>query len=435
MDSRKGEGEPLLPLSATSVDGHMAMEKGSRGGLYQWALGFIGIGSAILYGTVAVSMNFVNKASMQMLPLPNCVMVLQMAATAALLHPLLTAGYLDFPRFSWHKCRRLFWITALYTANVGFALFGLKTLNIPMYNVLKRLTPMIILVVKAVIRRRLPPLQISLSVLLVVAGCVVAGIGDLSFDLWGYLFALMSCLVQAGYLLLVEFQGDEGVGTTELLYYNALTSLPFLLAVVGATGEAGALRGAYAAALAAHGFGALWGTLLSAALMGCLLNYALFLCTVNNSALTTTIVGVIKGVVAVFLGFFLLGGVRFNAVNVAGIALNTLGAIWYTALKYLEKQEKRGAGDKGGPWAHRNQLANAPSSDPLGVTLGAASSANLLGGQGMQLSDVASGPSESAKLSPLPRPPLEAGAGHVVTEGDWSTATGPSRHRKNVGAV
>lgn len=32
-----------------------------------------------------------------------------------------------------------------------------------------------------------------------------------------------------------------------------------------------------------------------------------------------------QGVVAVFLGFFLLGGVKFSAVNVAGISLNTLG--------------------------------------------------------------------------------------------------------------
>ncbi|GFR52718.1 hypothetical protein Agub_g15271, partial [Astrephomene gubernaculifera] len=85
----------------------------------------------------------------------------------------------------------------------------------------------------------------------------------------------------------------------------------------------------------------LWGTLAACALMGCLLNFALFLCTVNNSALTTTIVGVLKGVVAVFLGFFLLGGVRFSAVNVAGIALNTAGAIWYSVIKYREKKSTK----------------------------------------------------------------------------------------------
>ena len=42
--------------------------------------------------------------------------------------------------------------------------------------------------------------------LLVVAGCIVAGIGDLTFDLYGYAYALLSCLCQAAYLLVVEFQ-------------------------------------------------------------------------------------------------------------------------------------------------------------------------------------------------------------------------------------
>lgn len=41
---------------------------------------------------------------------------------------------------------------------------------------------------------------------MVVVGCIVAGVGDLTFDLYGYVFAFLSCLAQAGYLLLVEFQ-------------------------------------------------------------------------------------------------------------------------------------------------------------------------------------------------------------------------------------
>ena len=44
--------------------------------------------------------------------------------------------------------------------------------------------------------------------------------------------ALLSCGLQTGYLLLVERSGAEkGVGTSELLFYNALLSIPFLLTV------------------------------------------------------------------------------------------------------------------------------------------------------------------------------------------------------------
>jgi solute carrier family 35 protein len=45
-----------------------------------------------------------------------------------------------------------------------------------------------------------------MSVSLVVVGCVVAGIGDLSFDGWGYMFAFASVVMQSVYLLLIEFK-------------------------------------------------------------------------------------------------------------------------------------------------------------------------------------------------------------------------------------
>lgn len=39
-------------------------------------------------------------------------------------------------------------------------------------------------------------------------------------------------MLQASYLLLVEKSGaDKGIGSTELLYYNALLSIPFILGV------------------------------------------------------------------------------------------------------------------------------------------------------------------------------------------------------------
>ena len=40
-------------------------------------------------------------------------------------------------------------VTLLYVGNVAFALMSLQNLNIPMYNTLKRMTPVIVLVTKA----------------------------------------------------------------------------------------------------------------------------------------------------------------------------------------------------------------------------------------------------------------------------------------------
>ncbi|KAJ0944594.1 hypothetical protein HanPSC8_Chr03g0118561 [Helianthus annuus] len=74
--------------------------------------------------------------------------------------------------------------------------------------------------------------------------------------------------------------------------------------------------------------------------MGIILNYTMFLCTIVNSALTTTIVGVLKGVGSTTLGFFLLGGVQVHFLNVSGLVINTLGGLWYSLAKYQEKMRR-----------------------------------------------------------------------------------------------
>ncbi|BDA44780.1 UDP-N-acetylglucosamine/UDP-glucose/GDP-mannose transporter [Coccomyxa sp. Obi] len=301
----------------------------------------LALGSAFLYGAAAVSMNFVNKLTLQVFGLANTLLFFQMSAVVLTIVLLKALNIVTFPAVNWQRAWGLAPVTLLYVSNVAFALMGLQNLNIPMYNTLKRLTPVIVLLTKAVQTKKAPPQDIAASVILVVAGCVVAGIGDFSFDLKGYVFALLSCLLQATYLILVEQSGAEkGVGTTELLYYNALLSLPFLIVVVLATGEASEIAPAMATAEMQMGVIPLIVLFLVFSLFGMLLNWSMFLCTMSNSALTTTIVGVLKGAVATLLGFFLLGGVEFHPLNVTGILINTLGGTWYTLIKYQQRQRR-----------------------------------------------------------------------------------------------
>lgn len=48
----------------------------------------VSLASCGLYGGAAISMNFVNKASLRMLPLPHALLLLQMMATLLVLHCL-----------------------------------------------------------------------------------------------------------------------------------------------------------------------------------------------------------------------------------------------------------------------------------------------------------------------------------------------------------
>ena len=44
--------------------------------------------------------------------------------------------------------------------------------------------------------RQAPPWRVSCAVLMVVGGCIIAGAGDLGFDLLGYTLSVGSCMVQ-----------------------------------------------------------------------------------------------------------------------------------------------------------------------------------------------------------------------------------------------
>lgn len=61
---------------------------------------------------------------------------------------------------------------------------------------------------QALWKRSWPKPMLTCSVMLVVVGCIIAGIGDLAFDAWAYAYALSSVVIQALYLLLVEFQAS-----------------------------------------------------------------------------------------------------------------------------------------------------------------------------------------------------------------------------------
>ena len=134
-----------------------------------------------------------------------------------------------------------------------------------------------------------------------------------------------------------------------------------------ADGEIFTWRQAFLQGMAQHGV--LWFpfVVLSCSVVGCLLNYSLFLCTMHNSALTTTIVGVMKGVVAVLLGFF-IDTVAIHPLNVCGVCLNTAGGVWYSVAKYREKQKPM-----------RRSIIASASIEPLSLMAGSTGSGVGLG--------------------------------------------------------
>ncbi|XP_030947694.1 UDP-galactose/UDP-glucose transporter 7 [Quercus lobata] len=299
---------------------------------------FLSLSAAISYGIASMAMVFINKAILMQYAHSMTLLTLQQLATAMLIHFGRRMGYTKAKALDMATARKLLPISLFYNANVAFALASLKGVNIPMYIAIKRLTPLAVLIAGFFSGKGRPTIQVSLSVILTAAGVIIAALGDFSFDLFGYSMALTSVFFQTMYLVLVEKSGaEDGLSSIEIMFYNSFLSLPFLLFVIIATGE---FPNSLALLFAKSNSLYFLVILILSLVMGIVLNFTMFLCTIVNSALTTTIVGVLKGVGSTTLGFVLLGGVEVHALNVTGLVINTAGGVWYSYAKYQQKKNK-----------------------------------------------------------------------------------------------
>ncbi|XP_038695584.1 UDP-galactose/UDP-glucose transporter 7-like isoform X2 [Tripterygium wilfordii] len=286
-----------------------------------------------------MAMVFINKAILMQYGHSMTLLTLQQLATVLLIHFGREMGYTRARRIDMPTAKKLLPVSLFYNANVAFALASLKGVNIPMYIAIKRLTPLAVLIAGFFTGKGKPTTQVTLSVLLTAGGVIIAALGDFSFDLFGYSMALTSVFFQTMYLVLVEKSGvEDGLTSVEIMFYNSFLSLPVLIFLIMATGE---FPNSLSLLFAKSNSLSFLFILITSLVMGIALNFTMFLCTIVNSALTTTIVGVLKGVGSTTLGFVLLGGVQVHGLNVSGLVINTAGGVWYSFAKYQQKKSKQ----------------------------------------------------------------------------------------------
>lgn len=298
-----------------------------------------GILAAFFYGFCSISSAFVTKTLMDTLDFdfPVIIMVSQMIFTIVLLELASFFNVIALPAYTMKRGLSFLWPSLFYGVNSVLALSALSHMNIAMYGVLKRCVPLSTMVLSVVIlRQNWPSVWTGVTVSLLSIGCVIAGYGDLTFNLVAYSCGIASNFTQAVYLLLVQrFTQHHQLSTLETLQLNCFNSLPILALTATLNGELGSV-GSYP--LAEHPFFFL--VFLCTVSVGMLLNYSLFLCTGLTSALTTSVVGGLKAMVQTLLGLITFGGVSHNLPTYVGITMNLVGGTGYIAVKYKENDKK-----------------------------------------------------------------------------------------------
>lgn len=111
----------------------------------------LALGCALLVpadGATAVAANFVVKHALLLVPLPLALLEIQLVVTFLIVQALRSTQFIAFPSVTLARARQHMGVSLTYVLHALLVMLSLSTLNIPMYNTLKRVTPVIVLTVK-----------------------------------------------------------------------------------------------------------------------------------------------------------------------------------------------------------------------------------------------------------------------------------------------
>jgi solute carrier family 35 len=298
----------------------------------------------LAYAGSSLSGIFVNKACLSAYDFRYTItlMLSQLCVSVFALSILRLMKVVHIPERTWRDMIVLLFPAVSLILNVTVGLLALRLVNIPMFSAFRRLSVLNVMVLEYFVLGKTASRRIMWTVLIMVSGSFIAGLGDLTFDPLGYFLVFLNNFITAANL--VSIKKASAVVRLEALalnYYVSCIALPivFLLALV--TGE---LTNAIAdisirPELQTPGFAV---ALSLSAASAFLVNFFTNLCTQLTSPLTTAITGQMKNVLQTVLGIF-AWGYRVSALNLTGLGVALVGSLCFAYLKYTDAMSQRAA--------------------------------------------------------------------------------------------
>ena len=214
--------------------------------------------------------------------------------------------------------------------NLIFGLGGTKQLSLPMFTVLRRFSILMTMFGELILLNLHPKPKVQICVYAMVIGALIAASHDLSFNMEGYVFVLLSDFFTAanGVYMKKKLVSKE-LGKFSLMFYNALMIIiPSVLIAWTMNDFERVLNFPH---WSDFGFQL---QLFLSCVLGFVLSYSVILCTHCNSALTTTIIGCLKNVLITYLGMVIGGDYIFSYINFVGINISVIASLFYTYVTF-----------------------------------------------------------------------------------------------------
>jgi len=311
-----------------------------------------GLTVVVAYGFTSLAITMVNKVVMSSFGFrfEMTLLLCQLLVGTASMLLLSKCGLLALPPLKARQMRQCIPLTLCFFVYVLSGLGSLRSLSVPTWAAMRRLTCLCILFLDWREGKHSPG-AIWGSVVLMLLGALLAAHGDIEGSAVGYLQVLVNCVSSAQYLREVgRVKRAAALSEVGILFYTNLLCIPVASAGILAAGEHSAL-----ARFEPPGPG-FWGWLGASASLAGLLNYLVFLSATVNSPLTTSVAGQVKNVAGSLGGYILMPSAALrDPAHLGGILLGLFASMWYASLKY------KGVG-KPASKAHSSPSAAAPRS-------------------------------------------------------------------------
>ncbi|CAF3424648.1 unnamed protein product [Rotaria socialis] len=299
------------------------------------------VSSMIAYGFLSFILAFFNKALFEIAKFRNNLFVISTQLSFILIsfHVLVYFRRITVPVMTKNELNTLIIPSVFFCLSTVLSLQALMQLNVAVYVIIKRCTPALTFLLSAIVlKEQKLNLKTGFCVLTITLGAAITSTGDVAYHFQSYAIGSFSVIFHSLYLLTVQRCSEQRT-SNDVLYINSLLSLPMIVAfMITSSHELSNVK-----SYDGYSTAKFWLYFLLSIIGGGLLNATTFWCTIKNSALTTTVVGVLKSILQIFVGMFAFDQLSINYKTTLGIALSLVGGTMFSYLEYTNKQSKCGS--------------------------------------------------------------------------------------------
>lgn len=218
--------------------------------------------------------------------------------------------------------KKVWLLSILMLLNVGMSLWALGLLSVPLFNVLRRLQTVFVLLIDMIVYKRAQKPSQVVAVFIIFAGAAMSSWGDMNSDVMGVIVAVVAVGLFAFQLQIANQIGNDNslkIHPLEMNYYQSFVIVPICLVIC----------------LIQNSFENFshnpyihrvdfWVMLLVFCLSANLLVVSQLMCTINTSALTTSITSSVTSICATVGALFLMG-LTLTPLFVGGVGTAMFG--------------------------------------------------------------------------------------------------------------